>query len=308
MLNLYNVLSQVVSSAESSSETASSINSSTSSVSNVASQFSWNSILQSIVEWVTTTGIKILIGLIVMFICFKLINSFTSLLKRKMELSKVDKTIASLTYSCVKTGLKLLIFTLFISYIGIDTASIGAVITSLGVGISLAVQGSLSNFAGGIVIIVMKPFGIGDFIEAQDSSGTVEKISLFYTSLVTPDNKVVMIPNGSLANGVIINYSKKNTRRVDLIFSISYDSSIEEASKIIKNVELNNPMIFHTPEPSVTISQFADSSIDLVTKVWVKNEDYWSVVFKLKDDVYKALVANNINIPFNQLDVHVINN
>ncbi len=267
--------------------------------------FSWETIFHNIVNWLLTTGVKIVIGLIVLFILFKIVNAFSKSIKHKMELKQCDKTVTSLVFSFTRIGLKLLFVILFVSYIGVDTAAIGTIISSAGIGISLAVQGSLSNFAGGIVIIIMKPFGIGDYITAQGCSGTVENIKLFYTYVVTPDNKVQMIPNGVLANDVIVNYSVKNTRRVDLTFTISYNSSIEKAQEIIKEVELNNNMIFHTPEPFVGISEFAASEIVLSTKVWVKNEDYWNVVYELNDSIYKALVAGGIDIPYPQIDVHV---
>lgn len=277
----------------------------TSTTTNNTSSFSWDALFQNIVHWLLTTGIKIVIGLIVLFVLFKIVNAFSKSIKNKMELKQCDKTVTSLVFSFTRIGLKLLFLILFVSYIGVDTAAIGTIISSAGIGLSLAVQGSLSNFAGGIVIVVMKPFGIGDYITAQGCSGTVENIKLFYTYVVTPDNKVQMIPNGVLANDVIVNYSVKDTRRVDLTFTISYDSSIEKAQEIIKEVELNNNMIFHTPEPFVGISEFAASEIVLSTKVWVKNEDYWNVVYALNDSIFKALVAGGIDIPYPQLDVHV---
>lgn len=267
--------------------------------------FSWDGIFENITNWLLTTGIEIVIGLFALFVLFKIINGFTKSLKRKMELRQCDKTVTALTYSIIRTGLKVLFVILFVSYIGIDTAAIGSIVSSIGIGFSLAVQGSLSNFAGGIVIVVMKPFGIGDYIVAQDCSGTVEKIKLFYTYLVTSDNRVQMIPNGDLANGVITNNSAKDTRRVDLTFSISYDSSVDDAIKIIKETELKNPLIFHTPAPFVGISEFADSSINLSTKVWVKNGDYWTVVYELNNAINKALVEGGIAIPYPQLDVHI---
>ena len=267
--------------------------------------FDWNGFMNTIVHWLLTTGIKIVIGLFILFILFKIVNSFSKHLVRRMETKKCDKTVTSLVNSIVRYGLKILFVVLFISYIGIDTAAIGSLITSIGLVVSLAVQGSLSNFAGGLIIIVMKPFGIGDYITAQDCAGTVEKIKLFYTYVVTPDNKVQMIPNGELANGVITNNSIKETRRVDMTFSISYNSDVDKAKQIIKEVELAHPLIFHTPEPFVGISEFADSSINLVTKVWVKNGDYWDVFYDLNNTIAKELVKNGIEIPYPQIDVHI---
>ena len=179
-------------------------------------------ILSTILTWLSTEGVKLLIGAIVLFIAFKIINLIAKKFKRAMEKKNRDKTITKVGYSIIRKGGKLLVFLGFLGYVGIDTAGIGSIIASLGVGVGLAVQGSLSNLAGGLIILLMRPFRIGDYIEAQGEGGTVEDIQIFYTYIVTPDNKVIMIPNGSLANGNIRNYSTKEFRRVDFEFSISY--------------------------------------------------------------------------------------
>ncbi len=302
-MNYFKLFSQIVTSEIASSENIASSSEETSS--NNTSNFSWDNVFSTVAHWIQTTGLRILIGIIVLFIGFKIINAISRSIKRKMELKKCDKTVTSLTFSFFRIGFKVLLVLLFISFIGIDTAAVGSILSAIGIGLSLAVQGSLSNFAGGIVIIIMKPFGIGDYITAQGVSGTVEKIQLFYTYIVAPDNRVHMVPNGELANSVITNNSMKKTRRVDLTFTISYDSSVDKAIAIIKETELKNNLIFHTPEPFVGISEFADSSINLITKVWVKNEDYWTTIYELNDSISKAFVANNIVIPYPQLDVHL---
>lgn len=302
----FNIFTSVTSSEVSS--TISSLVEDSSTASDASSEnfiIAWNSIWNNIVNWVMTTGLKIIIGLIILFILFKITNAFSNHILRKMELKQCDKTITQLTYSVIRICLKVLFVILFVSYIGIDTAAIGSIISSVGIGFSLAVQGSLSNFAGGIVIVVMRPFGVGDVITAQGCTGTVEKIKLFYTYVVSGDNKVQMIPNGTLANGVIVNTSVKEARRVDLNFTISYNSSIDEAKKIIIATALNNSKIFKTPEPFVGVSEFADSEIVLISRVWVKNGDYWDTVFSLNQAVYEALVKGGIEIPYPQMDVHI---
>ncbi len=307
MFKFIKIFSQITSQVESSSASevmSENVSVSTSSASQGVS-IDWNNLLNTIVHWILTTGIKIVIGLLVLFILFKIINCLSRKIKKKMEKKNRDKTTISVVTTSFRYGFKILFVILFISYIGINTAAIGSLITSIGLVVSLAVQGSLSNLAGGLIIIIMKPFGIGDYIVAQDCSGTVEKIKLFYTYLITPDNKVSMIPNGVLANGVITNNSVKDTRRVDFTFSISYDSDVDKAKEIIKEVELNHSLVFHTPEPFVGINEFADSSVNLVTRVWVKNEDYWTVYFDLNDMINKALVKGGIIIPYPQIDVHI---
>ena len=166
-------------------------------------------------------------------------------------------------------------------------------------------QGSLSNLAGGILIVVLRPFKLGDYIEAQGEEGTVEEISIFYTYLVSPDNKTIMIPNGSLLNGNIINYSTKSLRRVDLLYSIGYDEDFERAKAVILDVISKNEMILKDPSPLVRVKNHAASSIDIVTRVWVESGDYWSVFFQMQEDVKKRFDEEGISIPYPQLDVHL---
>ena len=272
------------------------------------SSFNWQDLLNQIVNWLCTSGLRLLLGLIVLFILFKIINALSRAVKRRMEARKHEPTITMVVYNVTRVGLKLLVFVLFISYIGIDTAGIGAIISSIGIGLSLAVQGSLSNFAGGLVILVMKPFRIGDFISAQGCDGTVESIHLFYTYVVSPDNKVQMIPNGTLANGVIVNVSMKDTRRVDMVFGISYTSSVSKATEVIKRVISEQEKIFVTPEPMIVVGELAASSVNLTVRVWVKKEDYWDTFFKLNTEILSQLVENDIQIPYPQLDVHLDSN
>ncbi len=193
----------------------------------------------------------------------------------------------------------------FSLYVGIETASISAVIASIGVGISLAVQGTLSNFAGGVIIIVMRPFKIGDYITSNDQSGTVEDIKLFYTHIVTPDNKGVVIPNGQLANNVIVNASAKDTRRVDLVVSVAYGSDVELVKRLIKEVCAANELIFTDPAPFTEMSAMSESSLDFTVRVWCNRGDYWTVYFALLSSILNTLNENGIEIPFNQLDVNL---
>lgn len=267
--------------------------------------FDWKNLLNQIWYWMCTQGLRLVLGLVVVFILFKVINVLSRSIKKRMENRHHEPTITMVVYNVTRIGLKLLVFVLFISYVGIDTAGIGAIISSIGIGFSLAVQGSLSNFAGGLVIIVMKPFRLGDYISAQGCEGTVENIKLFYTYVTTPDNKVQMIPNGTLANGVIVNVSMKDTRRVDMVFGISYNSSVSTATEVIKNVIEQQERIFRTPEPQIVVGELADSSVNLKVRVWVKKEDYWDVFFNLNSTILEELVKNGVQIPYPQLDVHL---
>lgn len=268
-------------------------------------EFSLVELLQTVAGWLMQNGIKLIIGLIVLFIAFKIVNFIAKRLQRRLDKKNVDKTIANVTVKASKLVLKIMVFLLFLGYVGIETAGIGTIIGSVSVCIGLAVQGSLSNFAGGIVILVMRPFKLGDFIEAQGHSGTVTDIKMFYTYLNTPDNKVVMIPNGALGNGDIINYSKEEERRVDLVFSVDYSTDLKLAKEIIEKEIENHQLILKDKEYFVRLGEMAASSLDIKTRVWVKNADYWTVYFDLLENVKKKFDENNISVPFNQLDVHI---
>lgn len=264
-------------------------------------------ILNQILSWLSTEGVKLVIGLFVLFILFKIINVISNKFKKRMEKKNKDKTITSVIYQILRKGLKILAILIFLGYVGIDTAGIGTVIASLGVGIGLALQGSLSNFAGGIVILILRPFKIDDYIEAQGEGGTVENIGIFYTTLVTPDNKIVMIPNGTLANGTMTNYSAKELRRVDFNFSISYDADVEKAKRVIWDVIINTKNVLDEPSPFVRLKEYGSSAVDITTRVWVKNADYWTVYFDMMESIKEEFAKANIEIPYNQLDVHVKN-
>lgn len=269
------------------------------------SKLSIEELITEVVTWLTTEGVKLLIGLIALFIVFKIINFIAKKFKRTMEKKNRDKTITKVGYAVIRKGLKLLVFIVFLGYIGIDTAGIGTAIASLGVALGLALQGSLSNLAGGLLILVLRPFKIGDYIEAQGEGGTVEDITIFYTYLVTPDNKIVMVPNGALANGNIINYSTKDLRRVDFEFCISYDENFERAKTAIQEVIDGNKYILQDPSPFVRVKTHGESTINIVTRVWTKNEDYWTVYFDMMEGIKTKFDEQGIEIPYNQLDVHV---
>lgn len=269
--------------------------------------FSFTELIQEVATWLSTEGLKLLFGLVVLFIVCKIINGIAKRFKKRMEKKGRDKTITILGYKTIRYGLKGLAVLCFLGFVGIDTAGIGTVIGSLGVGVGLAVNGTLSNLAGGIVILIMRPFGIGDYIEAQGEGGTVEEIGIFYTQIVTPDNKVAFIPNGSLSNGTMVNYSKKDLRRVDFTFSISYDEDFEKAKKVIYSVIENTENALLDPQPFVRVVSHGESTIDISTKVWTKNEHYWDVYFDMMEAIKKNFDSANIEIPYNQLDVHIKN-
>ena len=205
----------------------------------------------------------------------------------------------------LRIGLKIVVVICLVGYLGIDTSGLTALVASFGVCIGLAVNGAVSNMAGGVMIILTRPFKIDDYIEAQGHSGTVVDIHLTNTKLVTPDNKVIYIPNGALANGDIVNYSEKDTRRVDFLFSIGYGDDFEKAKAIVKNICESHELVLKDPAPFVRVKEHGASSINIVTRVWTKSSDYWTVYFDLTEKVKTEFDKEGIEIPFNQLDVHV---
>jgi len=272
----------------------------------------WQQVWQTVQNWLTTTGIRVIISIVIMIVSFSIINWLSKKIAKRADKKvesnkKIDKTIYRTLSYVTKVGLKVLVVIALIGYVGIDTSAITALIASLGVGVGLAVNGTLSNFAGGILILITRPFKDDDYIDACGYSGTVEDIRICHTKLRTTDNKVIYLPNGKLSTSEIVNYSEKDIRRVDLTFSISYSDDFEKAKKVIEEVWNQNELILKDPAPSVRVSAQSASSIDLTAKVWCKNEDYWTVNFDMLEQVKTAFDQNGIQIPFNQLDVHIKN-
>lgn len=264
-----------------------------------------NNTLDMIVAWATNTGLKLLIALILMFVSFKLINWIAKKIVKNGEKKGFDKTITKTLSYLVKIGGKVIVTVCLVGYVGIDTSAITALIASLGVCIGLAVNGAVSNIAGGVLILITRPFRVDDFIEAQGVCGTVADIYLVSTKIVTPDNKVIHIPNGTIINGNIINYSEKELRRVDFTFSIAYDADFEKAKEVVEGILKAHELVLDDPAPFVRMSDHAASSVDITARAWVNSADYWTVHFDVLENVKKAFDANGIVIPFEQIDVHV---
>jgi small conductance mechanosensitive channel len=262
-------------------------------------------ITDTILNWCLNTGIKVLIALVVLFISFRVVTVISRKIAKKGDKDKYDKTVMKTLAYLFNIGLKVVIAICLVGYVGIDTSGLTALVASFGVCIGLAVNGALSNVAGGVLIIVTRPFKIDDFIEAQGVCGTVEDIHMVCTKLRTPDNKVVYLPNGALSSGNIINYSEKDTRRVDFTFSIAYDADFEKAKAIVLDLLVNHELTLDDPAPFVRVSEHGASSINITARAWVKSADYWTVNFDTIEAVKKAFDENGIEIPFDQLDVHV---
>ena len=225
---------------------------------------------------------------------------------RMIDRSKLKGTAGNFLLSLIKTAIAALYIIILLSMLGVDTTSLVAIFSVLTLAISLAVQGVISNLASGIMLIVTKPFEEGDFVDVGGASGTVEQIRITCTKLRTGDNKVITIPNSTVTAENITNYSAKPTRRVDLVFSAAYGSDVEKVKSISLGVIAKHELILKDPAPLVRLTEHGDSSLDFVTRVWVNSGDYWTVNFDLKEQVLAALEGAGIEIPFPQMDVHVI--
>lgn len=243
-------------------------------------------------------GLKFLMVLLVLVIGFKVVRFIEKRMLKHKTWVKVDPTLQSFLRSFMKMALKMLVIVTAIYTAGVQMTTFVAVIGAAGLAIGLALQGSLSNLAGGVLIIALRPFKVGDYIEGVGHSGTVTEIGLFYTNLTTPDNRAVIIPNANIANSALINYGVFPTRRVDLDFSVSYNASISHVKEVIQSVLEKNPLILKEPLPFVRLAAHGASSLNFKVRVWVITENYWDVHFTLIEEVKEAFDQAGIEIPY----------
>ena len=252
-------------------------------------------------------GIKVVVSLVVFFVGRILINWFRRIVRKAFERSKIDVGVAQFIDSLLKIVLYVLLIISIATNLGVDTASVAAVIASAGVAIGLALQGSLSNFAGGVLILLLKPFVVGDYIieDTCKNEGTVKEIQLFYTKLTTIDNRTIVIPNGTLANNSLTNVTDKDERRLDLKIGISYEADLKEAKKIIAKLLEKEARIRTDKEILIFVDEFAASAVVLGVRAWVKTEDFWDVKWKFLEDVKQEMDSAGIEIPYQQVAVHM---
>lgn len=248
---------------------------------------------------IMTAVIMLILGLILISILGKIIN-------RIIDKRISDKSVKGFVASIINITLKIVLAIVIIGKLGIDTSSFIAFLGTLGLAIGMALSGALQNFAGGVILLVSKPLSIGDFVEIGDKKGSVDMITILNTKLITPDNKVIYMPNNVIISGEIVNYTKLATRRVDMFFSIPYDEDVNRAKAVIKQQIDSISLVMDAPEPFIGLNEMADSAIILAVRMWTKTEDYWTVFFEMQEKVKKAFDENNISIPFPQQDVHII--
>ncbi|WP_341706608.1 mechanosensitive ion channel domain-containing protein [Halopseudomonas sp.] len=251
-------------------------------------------------------GSKLALALLTLLIGWWLIGRMMKAMDALMNKRNVEATLHSFISSLISIALKVLLLISVAGMIGIETTSFIAMLGAAGLAVGLALQGSLANFAGGALILFLRPFRAGEYIEAQGVAGTVDSIQIFNTVLKTPDNKTVIIPNGSLSNGNIINYSRQATRRVDLNIGIDYSDDLKLAKEILMGLAKGDSRVLKDPEPVVWLVSLGDNSVNLSLRMWSKTEDYWGVFFELQEKAKLEFDAAGISIPFPQRTVHLV--
>jgi small conductance mechanosensitive channel len=248
---------------------------------------------------------QLVLALLTLFVGLWIIKAVGAGAKAGFNRSGIEPTLQNFLLSLINVGLKALLVISVASMIGVETTSFIAVLGAAGLAVGLALQGSLANFAGGVLILLFRPFKVGDFIEGSGQMGTVREIGIFHSVMTTGDNKTIIIPNGALSNSAITNFSKQATRRVDIVFGIGYDDDLRKAKDVIKGLIEADERILKEPAPLVVISSLGDSSVNITTRSWVDAANYWPVFFDLTENVKLAFDANGISIPFPQTDVHL---
>lgn len=261
--------------------------------------------LTKMIDLGISVGSKILLAIVVFLVGRWIVRRLNKLLAKILEKRHVEASLSTFVKSLVNITLTLLLIIVVIGVLGIETSSFIALFASAGVAIGMALSGTLQNFAGGVMILLFKPFKVGDTIEAQGQSGTVREIQIFNTILATPDNKIIIIPNGGLSTGLMKNYSREATRRVDWEFGIAYGDDYTKAKAVIARLLDADGRVLKDPAYFIALTSLGESSVNIVVRAWVNAGDYWGVYFDMNEKVYKTFAEENLNIPFPQLDVHL---
>ena len=276
-----------------------------------ASSLSWSSIIEFLnnngIDSTTlvTLGKNIVIALVIFYVGRIAISLVVRGLRKIMQRQEVDKTLETFVCNLVRMALLVVVIIAAISALGIETTSFIAIFGAAGLAIGLALQGSLSNFAAGVLIVLFRPYRVGDYVEAAGVSGTIEQVQILTTMLVTPDNKQIVVPNSQIMDSIITNYSAKDTRRVDMVVGVSYSDDLDQVRKLLEEMVAADDRILEDPACTIAVSELADSSVNFVLRPWVKATDYWGVKFDLTEAIKKRFDHEGISIPFPQQDVHL---
>ncbi len=261
-------------------------------------------LLQQLTDMGVQAGKSILVALLIFVVGRFFVKLINKIVAQMMERRKVDPTIASFTKSFVNVLLMVLLIITVVSALGVNTTSFAALLASAGVAVGMALSGNLQNLAGGILLLLFKPYRVGDYISAQGVEGVVKAIQIFHTILTTLDNKEIYVPNGALSSGTVVNFSRNERRRVDQVVTVEYGTDVEKVRKAVLDIANADPRILKDPVPFVELGSLSESSIDFTVRLWVKSSDYWGVYFDMNRRVYEEFNRRGIGFPFPQIQVH----
>lgn len=264
----------------------------------------WDQVITQMISWSMDAGKHILVALVVYLIGHYLIKLLNYLLARFLERRKVEISVQTFVRSFVSILLQVLLIISVVGALGVNTTSFAALLASFGVAIGMALSGNLQNFAGGIIILFLKPYKVGDWVEAQGTSGAVQAIQIFHTILLTADGKLIYVPNGAMSSGTITNYTLTPSRRVEWVIGIEYGEDVEKARQVVLDILEADERVAKDPAPVVVLSELNNSSVDMTIRCWTPNETYWDVLFDNREKIYNAFNAAGIGFPFPQVTVH----
>jgi len=265
----------------------------------------WEQVLVKIQEYVALYGLKVIAAIAIMFVGWIAAKTIRSILRKMLTRMKVDAALVSFASSLTYISIMAFVIIAALGQLGVQTTSFVALVGAAGLAIGMALQGSLANFAAGVLIIIFKPFTINDYIEGAGVSGAVEEIGIFSLELKSPDNKKIIVPNAKMLGDNIVNYTAKETRRIDIVASAGYGDDIDKVKKVLSDILAKDERILKDPSPTIGVLELADSSINFAVRPWVKTSDYWDVFFALQETIKKRFDAEGISIPFPQQDVHI---
>ena len=263
--------------------------------------------MDKIWEIALTYGPKIVYAILTLIIGLWIVKAITNGLSRIMDSRDIDNSLKPFLKSLISTMLKIMLVITVMTMVGIEMTSFIAILGAAGLAVGMALSGTLQNFAGGVMLLIFKPFKVGDFVEAQGFAGVIKEIQIFNTIMTTGDNKTIIIPNGGLSNSAMTNYSTQATRRVDMTFGIGYGDDIKKAKEVLASIMAADDRILKDPAHFIAVSELADSSVNFVVRAWVKSPDYWGVFFDMQETVKITFDKEGISIPFPQRDIHVFN-
>lgn len=273
-------------------------------VSQATANINWEHVLEKLITWGVETGKALVAAILIYIIGRFIIKQINTLLAKILQKRKFEISVQTFLKSLVNLLLNLVLAFAIISKLGVETTSLAAILASAGVAIGMALSGNLSNFAGGLIVLVFKPFKVGDYIESSQANGTVKEIQIFHTILTTLDNRIIYVPNGALSGNAITNYSRQETRRAEWTFGVEYGEDYERVKAVLERIIEADSRILKTPTPFIGLSSLSASSVDIKVRVWTKTEAYWDVYFDMNKIVYDTFNKEGIGFPFPQLTVH----